>query len=166
MNIRFEEQKDINAVRDVHLDAFEGPGEAKLVDMLREKASPIVSLVAKNEGEVVGHIMFSPVMLGDYDIKIMGLAPVTVLESEQNKGYGAALVNAGLEECKALGYQGVVLLGHAEYYPRFGFRTSTEYSITCEYDVPSEYFMALELVEGAFDDVSGTIKYHPVFAEL
>lgn len=166
MNVRQETEKDHNTVRTVHLDAFEGPGEAKLVDLLREKASPVVSLVAENDGEVVGHIMFSPVTLGDYDIKIMGLAPVAVLESKQKKGYGAALINAGLDECRALGYLGVVLLGHADYYPRFGFRTSAEFDIASEYDVPAENFMALELNEGAFDDVSGIIKYHPVFAEL
>lgn len=166
MNIRKETQNDHDAIRAIHLDAFEGPGEAKLVDMLRAKVSPIISLIAEHKNEVVGHIMFSPVTLDDYEIKIMGLAPVAVFEREQNKGFGSSLINSGLEECKRRGFVGVVLLGHADYYPRFGFKTSTDFDITCEYDVAAENFMALELIEGAFDDISGVIKYHSVFLEL
>ncbi|MBT5187679.1 MAG: N-acetyltransferase [Kordiimonadaceae bacterium] len=167
MKIRFEEKKDYDDVRNIHLSAFDGSGEAQLVELLREKASPIISMVAEEEGgNVVGHIIFSPVTLCDHDIDIMGLAPVAIYPNYQKMGYGTNLIKKGLEECKKMGYQGVVLLGHADYYPRFGFKASIEYGISCEYDVPEENFMALELVEGAFSKVSGKIKYHSAFSEL
>ena len=118
MKIRLEVEKDQDDVRTIHLAAFKGSGEAKLVDLLKEKASPLISLIAEDgEGKIVGHIMFSPVTLSDHYINIMGLGPVAVLPDSQNKGFGAALINKGLEECKKVGAQGVVLLGHADYLP-------------------------------------------------
>lgn len=168
MLIRKEQKDDHVTVREILTMAFEGDGEARLVDGLREKASPIIALVAENEeAAVIGQIMFSPVTIeGQRQAKLMGLAPVSVTPEEQGKGYGAALIKAGLHECRKMGMDGVVLLGHAEYYPRFGFKTSTDYGITTEYNVPAENFMALELRAGSLDGVSGTVKYHPVFAEL
>lgn len=168
MLIRKETKDDYVTVEEVLTMAFEGDGEARLVDALREKASPIISLVVENdEAAVIGQIMFSPVTIaGSADAKLMGLAPVSVSPEEQGKGYGAALIKAGLVECRKMGVDGVVLLGHADYYPRFGFKTSTDFGITCEYDVPAENFMALELKPAALQEISGTIKYHPVFSKL
>jgi putative acetyltransferase len=168
MLIRNEEKDDFVTVSEILTMAFEGNGEARLVSALRDKALPIIPLVAENEeAAVIGQIMFSPVTIdGCEDASLMGLAPVSVTPEEQGKGYGAALIKAGLVECRKNGVDGIVLLGHADYYPRFGFKTSTDFGITCEYDVPPEYFMALELRAGALDCVSGKIKYHPVFAEL
>lgn len=168
MLIRNETKDDYVTVEEVLTMAFEGDGEARLVDALREEASPIISLVAENdEDAVIGHIMFSPVTIeGSADAKLMGLAPVSVTPEEQGKGYGAALIKAGLQQCRKMGVDGVVLLGHADYYPRFGFKTSTDFGITCEYDVPAENFMTCELKPAALQEISGTIKYHPVFSNL
>ncbi|MDG1707792.1 MAG: N-acetyltransferase [Emcibacteraceae bacterium] len=168
MLIRKEEKDDFVTVYEILTMAFEGDGEARLVEKLREKASPIISLVAENEEcAVVGHIMFSLVTIdGCEDANVMGLAPVSVTPEEQSKGYGAALIKAGIQECRNLGMDGIVLLGHAGYYPRFGFQVSTEFDITCEYDVPAENFMALELSNGSLDNISGKVNYHTVFNEL
>jgi putative acetyltransferase len=116
------------------------------------------------DGQIVGHIMFSPVELVDSPArKIMGLAPMAVVPGHQRQGIGSALVRRGLEECNKLGFVAVVVSGHAEYYPRFGFVPSSRFGIGCEYDVPAELFMAIELQPAALRDASGTIKYHRAF---
>jgi putative acetyltransferase len=167
MLIRLEEKHDRAAVDRVNVAAFETPAEAKLVDALREHARPVVSVVAEDDGMIIGHIMFSPVELpGHAQRKIMGLAPMAVAPGNQRQGVGSALVRAGLEKCKQLGFGAVVVLGHAEYYPRFGFVPSTQFGIGCEYDVPEDVFLALELQPGALQGVSGKIKYHPAFSSV
>jgi len=165
--VRAEEQKHWAAVHAVNASAFETPGEANLVDALRKQAHPIVSLVAVDAEIVVGHIMFSPVSLsGHPDLDIMGLAPMAVAPECQRKGIGSALVRAGLDRCKQLGFGAVVVLGHSKYYPRFGFSPSTRFGIGCEYEVPEEVFMVLELLPGYLRGASGTIKYHAAFSNV
>lgn len=167
MLIRDEEQKDWAAVHAVNASAFETPAEADLVDALREQAHPVVSLVALEGGTIVGHIMFSPVSLsGHPGLKIMGLAPMAVVPEQQRKGIGSVLVRAGLERCKHLGFGAVVVLGHSEYYPRFGFSPSARFGIKCEYEVPEDVFMVFELLPGYLRGASGTIKYHAAFSNL
>lgn len=162
--IRREEADDFAAVHALNASAFESPAEANLVDALRRQAHPIVSLVAEDSETVVGHIMFSPVSLtGHPELMIMGLAPMAVMPAHQNKGIGTALVRAGLDECKSLGYGAVVVLGHPRYYPRFGFAPSTRFGIGCEYEAPEDAFMVLELQPGYLSGKSGTIKYHAAF---
>jgi putative acetyltransferase len=105
--------------------------------------------------------MFSPVLLAGHSaLKIMGLAPMAVLPEHQRTGIGSALVRAGLEACSDLGYGAVVVLGHPEYYPRFGFKPSTRFGIGCEYEVPEEVFMAIELQPGYLATASGKVQYH------
>lgn len=96
----------------------------------------------------------------------MGLAPMAVMPAAQRRGIGSALIRSGLERCAQLGYSAVVVLGHPEYYPRFGFVPASRFGIGCEYEVPDEVFMALELEPGALTGMSGTIRYHPAFAEV
>jgi putative acetyltransferase len=164
MIIRPEELKDQDAVSAVNQAAFETPAEAKLVDILRREAYPIVSLVADEYGAIVGHIMFSQVSLtGHPDLNIMGLGPMAVIPEEQRKGIGSALVKAGLEKCKELGSGAVIVLGHPWYYPRFGFVPSINFSISSQYDVPPDVFMVVELQPGYFKDASGIIHYHAAF---
>jgi putative acetyltransferase len=125
------------------------------------------SLVAEDGGAVVGHIMFSPVSLPDHaHLRIMGLAPMAVAPEHQRKGIGSALVRAGLERCKKLGFGAVVVLGHPDYYPRFGFAPSTSRGIGSEYAVPDDAFMVLELAPGYLSGASGKIKYHAAFGSL
>ncbi len=162
--IRPEAASDRAAVRAVNASAFETPAEADLVDALREEAKPIVSLVAEENGVVVGHIMFSPVLLSGHPaLKIMGLAPMAVLPERQRQGIGGDLVRAGLKRCRQLGVGAVVVLGHPAYYPRFGFAPAARFGLDCAYDVPEEAFMALELRPGYLRAASGTVAYHGAF---
>lgn len=167
MQVRLERAADLEAIRDVNRAAFDTPAEAGLVDALRRDAQPFVSLVAEVDGRIVGHIAFSPVTLpGHPTLSLMGLAPVAVLPSHQRQGIGSALVRAGLEECVTLGAAAVIVLGHAEYYPRFGFGPASRFGLRSEYDVPDEVFMVRELTPGALAAATGTVRYHPAFAAV
>lgn len=164
MVIRPEIAADIDGVRRVNQLAFGGEEEARIVDRVRETSGAFVSLVA-DDGHVVGHILFSPVTLASNHARLlMGLGPVAVTPERQRQGIGSALISAGLKECRRVGAGGVVLVGHPEFYPRFGFSRASGYCLTCEFEVPDEVFMALELVGGGFS-AGGLIRYHPAFSE-
>ena len=167
MLIRLEEQKDDAAVRIINISAFNTPAEAGLVEVLRKEARPIISMVAEEDGEVVGHILFSPVNLsGNPGLKIMGLGPMAVLPRCQGRGIGSALVRAGLQRCTEIGFGAVVVLGHPWFYPRFGFVPSVRYGINSDYEVPEDVFMLTELQPGYLEGASGTIHYHPAFKDV
>jgi putative acetyltransferase len=167
MIIRDERPVDVDSIRAVNLAAFETSTEADLVDALRRRATPLISLVAEDGANVVGHILFSPVTLAsEPGLTLMGLAPMAVVPSRQRQGVGASLVREGLDRCRQVNAAGVVVLGHPEYYPRFGFLPAARLFLRCEYDVPEEVFMVRELREGALCGLSGTIRYHPVFGEF
>ncbi len=111
--------------------------------------------------------MFSPVSLpGRPELRIMALGPMAVLPEQQRKGIGSALVRAGLRACEELGTGAIVLVGHPEYYPRFGFAPATHFNISCEYEVPEEVFMLLELQPGYLAGASGQVKYHAAFNDV
>src|SRR5688572_24348028 len=124
--------------------------------MLRAQADPVISLVAHDGDAVVGHIMFTPVSLAGHGGLLMGLAPMAVEPSRQRAGIGSALVRAGLERCKALGAAAALVLGHPGFYAKFGFLPAARFGLGCEYDVPAEVFMALELLPDALRGASGT----------
>ena len=167
MQIRPERRTDIPRIRAVNLEAFETSTEADLVDALRTQAEPIVSLVAEDGEAIVGHILFSPVtLIAHPELRIIGLAPMAVVPAKQRQGIGSALVHEGLKQCRALGFGVVIVLGHAGYYPRFGFMRASHVGLGCEYEVPEEVFMVLELEPGALQGKSGTIRYHPAFASV
>lgn len=163
--IRPESNEDRDAVRAVNTAAFGQPGEADLVDALRDAAEPCISLVADDDGEIVGHIMFSPVSVAGFpDARLMGLAPMAVVPVRQREGIGTDMATAGLERCRQADVAAVVVLGHAEYYPRFGFLPASRCGLESEYDVPDDVFMALELQPDALRDITGTVRFHPAFA--
>ena len=167
MNIRAETDKDKTTIYNINQSAFETSAEAELVVKLCEQVNPIISLVAEEDGKVVGHILFTPVSLINHtELKIMGLAPMAVLPEYQRKGIGAALVQAGLDQCKKIGFGAVVVLGHKSYYSRFGFTPAAHVGLSCEYDVPDEAFMCLELQKDYLNNASGKIKYHPAFKNV
>jgi putative acetyltransferase len=166
MNIREERPVDAERIRAVNLAAFETSAEADLVDALRRHAAPIISLVAEEDSDIVGHILFSPVTLVGEQVTLMGLAPMAVVPARQRQGIGSSLIAEGLERCRRANVAAVVVLGHAEYYPRFGFIPASQRSLQCEYDVPESVFMVRELSEGALRGVSGTIRYHRVFVDF
>lgn len=166
--VREETHADHATVRRVNEAAFGCPNEADLVDVLRENARPHLSLVAEAEGRVVGHIFFSPVVIepDDENFRALGLAPMSVLPEFQSRGVGSQLVRRGLEECRKLGYAAVVVVGHAAYYPRFGFVPARAKGLECEYAVPDDVFMVAELEEGALRGRSGLVKYRPEFGAV
>jgi putative acetyltransferase len=167
--IRPEQKHDIAGIRRVNLAAFETATEADLVDALRQFAQPFISLVAIEADEVVGHIAFSPVTLSlspHQPVSIAGLAPMAVVPVRQRQGIGESLVRAGLDESRRHGFEAVVVLGHADYYPRFGFVRASTFGLRSEYDVPDDVFMVLELNAGALRQHAGTIRYHEVFGNV
>jgi putative acetyltransferase len=167
MLIREEKKEDQDAVYAVNEAAFETSAEARLVNALREQVRSVISLVAENDGEVVGHIMFSPVSLsGHPELTIMGLAPLAVKPVMQKKGIGAALVRAGIARCVERKFGAIVVLGHQEFYGRFGFSPASSFGIKSEYDVPADVFMAMELQPDYLRDAAGTIRYQDAFSQL
>jgi putative acetyltransferase len=162
--IRPETHDDLDAIRAINEAAFGQRFEADLVDALRREAEPFISLVADRRGEILGHICFSPVTIGDDGAsqRCVGLAPMAVLPAAQNSGIGSRLVRAGLDECRRRGLALVVVVGHATYYPRFGFQPASRLGLRCEYDVPDDVFMALRLDETVRP--AGLVKYHQAFA--
>ncbi len=165
MQIRKEDLKDQDSVFAVNSAAFERPYEANIVNILRAKAEPIITLVAEDNDKIVGHIMFSPVLLQKTS-KVMGLAPMAVLPQYQRQGIGILLVKAGLDECRKLDVGAVVVLGHPEYYPRFSFSPAHHFGLECEYEAPEEAFMVKELKHGFLDNASGIVKYHDAFKNV
>lgn len=163
VNVRLEQSSDEDAIRRVNKAAFGQPDEADLVDRLRAQVPAYLGLVATRGGEVVGHIAFTPVTLAppQLDLYVYGLAPMAVLPAHQRTGIGTALVREGLVACRRAGGDAVVVLGHPDYYPRFGFASVA--ALVSEYDVPPEAFMALALTPRALEGVAGVARYHAAF---
>lgn len=165
MHIRAEQPNDREAIRAVNLQAFDAAAEAALVDELHASCIDYLSLVAAENGAIVGHIVFTPMALPDKTagITVTGLGPMAVAPAHQRRGIGSQLITGGVALCRERGYDAIVVLGHSWLYPKFGFRPASRYGIACEYEAPDEAFMALELREGALSGVSGTVRYHAAF---
>jgi putative acetyltransferase len=163
IEIREEQPDDIEAVRRVNTEAFGQPDEAALVDKLRESCDEKVSLVAVDGDDVVGHILFTPATIGD--VRGMGLAPMAVVPERQGDGIGSKLVRAGLVELAERRCPFVIVLGHPEYYPRFGFERASTHGIRSEWDIPNDAFMILVIDEAAMRGVSGLARYRPELSE-
>lgn len=164
MHIRFEQGEDAPRIHDLHRAAFGSTLEADIVDVLRIASVAVISLVAVDESKIVGHILFSPVTLTGADgMRVVALGPMAALPDRQRRGIGSALVNAGIEECRNSGAQAVFVVGHAEYYPRFGFVQAARLGISCKFEVPDDAFMVLELVEGALQGRAGAVHFHEAF---
>jgi predicted N-acetyltransferase YhbS len=143
--------------------------EHYLVSRLRKTNSfiPELSIVAEFKGEIVGHIMLTKLYIkNDANQYIsLALAPVSVLPEYQDRGIGTNLINKSINIAKKLGYKSVIVLGHENYYPRFGFKPASKWGIKAPFDVPDESFMALELNDGSLDGVTGTVVYAKEFFE-
>jgi putative acetyltransferase len=168
VSVRPELPEDREAVFDVNRRAFETPAEATLVDALRPVARPLISLVAVLDGRVVGHILFTPVTIegGAAAGRAMALGPMAVLPELQNRDIGSRLVVVGLEACRDIGVHVVFVLGHREYYPRFGFEPAPPKGLRYKHADFDPYFMAVELSQDALSGLSGNVKYHPQFDAL
>lgn len=166
--IRPEQPGDEPAIHCVHAAAFETDAEAKLVDELRRARAHVVSMVAQVAEQIVGHVLFTKVTVtsdaGDW--AALGLAPVAVLPEFQRQGIGTQLCRAALETCRAQGHGVAIVLGHAEYYPRFGFEPAVKRGIRWEHDVPDDAFMVLQLQPGALAGKIGVVRFHQAFAAV
>lgn len=161
ITIREEKPEDILAIREVNDHAFRQPLEGRLVDVLRENGAVLLSLVAVTNDRVVGHILFSPVTLVSGEQREgAGLGPMAVHPEFQRKEIGTKLISAGVTQLRESGIPFIVVLGHLEYYPRFGFERASGYGVRCQWDVPDEAFMMLPLSERP---KPGLVKYRDEF---
>ena len=172
--IRQETEKDYEISETVVEKAFKNEvysdhKEQFLVAKLRKSNVfvPELSLVAETNEEIVGHIMFTKLLIKDGEVKYgsLALAPVSVLPEYQNKGIGSKLILQGLKISKEMGFESIIVLGHDKYYPRFGFSPASKWGIEAPFDVPNESFMALELEDGSLERVTGTVAYSKEFFE-
>jgi putative acetyltransferase len=163
MVIRAEEARDQQAIWTVERDAFGRNDEADLVDNLRSAVAVTLSLVAELDGNIVGHILFSPMTLDGEPAPIVALGPVAVTPAQQKTGIGAELIKVGLDRCREMGSELCVLLGHPSYYPRLGFVSADAHCLTNNLNVSGDPFMVFELVEGALARTSGEVAFHPAF---
>ncbi|MBT2636949.1 N-acetyltransferase [Bacillus sp. ISL-39] len=167
--IRPENTGDVTGIRELNVLAFNnGENEASLVELIRESEHFIsnLSLVAvKDDGEIIGHILFSVIHLvtDEGTVATLGLAPMAVKPNYQNSGIGSDLVKEGIKACKDLGYEHVLVLGHPNFYPRFGFSPTSQFGILPPFPVPEEVFMALELKKDSLTGLQGKIEYPPAF---
>lgn len=163
MIIRTETQIDIKGIEEVTLAAFTGlfsdnPTEHLIVNGLREAGVLFLSLVAKQDGQIVGHVAFSPVLINREDKGWYGLGPISVLPELQKQGIGSALIKEGLSKIREMGAKGCVLEGSPDYYQRFGFKSYS--GLTYEFAPEPKYFMALPFYE---EVPEGKVDFHEAF---
>ncbi|KMY48749.1 GNAT family N-acetyltransferase [Peribacillus loiseleuriae] len=172
ITIKQETSSDYRTVETLIKSAFETAeytdhDEHNLVARLRKSDAliPELSLLAMIENDIVGHILFTKVTIHNGKEKrlSLALAPVAVLPNYQGKGIGSKLILEGINRAKSLGFGSVIVLGHKDYYPRFGFVPASKYGIMAPFEVPNEAFMALELKSGALHSVTGTVEYAKEF---
>ena len=170
IQIEKEQPDDIDGIRQVNLAAFDGSGEADVVDQLRAACPNFLSLVAKSEGSIVGHILFTPVQIvkdAGGLIEGMGLAPMAVLPDYQGRGIGSALVREGLRRLDSANVPFVIVLGHPSFYPRFGFERASKFNVRSSYEnVPDDVFMIHIFDTDRMAGVSGTAYYQPEFDQV
>lgn len=170
-DIREEQTGDRTQVRRINEEAFETQIEADLVDRLRESCGNLLSLVAKVDKLPVGHILFSPVTIEAVEasppgtgLEGMGLGPMAVLPEYQGRGIGSQLVREGLGRLREAEVPFVIVLGHPEYYPRFGFQQASRYGIRCQWEgVPDAAFMIWIFDETGLGNVTGVARYRDEF---
>ena len=165
IHIRAEQPGDEIAIANLNDAAFGQFDESRLIDAIRQARHSTLSLVAVEGERIVGHILFTPVTVDSPGLSIsaLGLGPMAVLPELQRRGIGSKLVEAGLGECRRNGCQAVVVVGHPEFYPRFGFRPGASYGLRCQFAVPDEVFMVAELTTGTLIGRSGLVRYLPEF---
>ncbi len=163
LTIRPETPSDYPAITEVNDLAFGQPAEGKLVEDLRKNPKFVteLSFVAETNEEIVGHILFFPIVIRSVagkEKETISLAPLAVRPEFQKQGIGGKLIRKGLKACRQLGYDSVIVFGHPEYYPKFGFRPAGTWNIKDTFGAPAEAFMALELKEGGLEGASGIVE--------
>lgn len=165
VQIRPESPDETAAVHALTARAFGRVAEADLNDLLRTQGKATLSLVAEEAGRIVGHAMFSPVLL-DAEPRGVALGPISVEEACRRRGIARALIESGLATLRAEGWDFVMLLGSPRLYPRFGFVPGKTVGLRSDEDVPDDEFMVFELRTGALDGVSGVARFAPEFHEV
>ena len=174
ISVRQEESSDFEEVFKIIKEAFKNEPfsdftEHFLVERLRKSKDfvPELSIVAILENEIIGHILLTKVKINNIEESFhsLALAPVSVKPSFQNKGVGGQLILQAHAKAIELGYKSIILLGHEDYYPRFGYQKSSVFGIKLPYDVPDENCMAVELVENGLAGVNGLVEYPKEFNE-
>jgi putative acetyltransferase len=164
IEIRTEEPQDQDSIHRLNVAAFEDTAEAVIVDKLRGSCEDFLSFVAVENEIVVGHILFSPVTVDGCGIVGMGLAPMSVLPSHQRQGIGSQLVRHGLQYLQQSSCPFVIVVGHPEYYPRFGFEAASKYHFLCQWEgVPDEAFMVVVFDSGALPEAGSVVRYRDEF---
>jgi putative acetyltransferase len=166
VDVRPEHPGDAAAVARINREAFGGEVEAELVERLRADGETVVSLVADEDGDLVGHILFSrlPITHDGQVLEAVALAPMAVRPGWQRQGLGGRLVREGLAACAERGARAAVVVGHPEYYPRFGFSADAARGIAAPY-AGSDAFMALRLDDSS-EPLTGVARYAAAFAAL
>ena len=168
--IKFRQEKpgDQLSIRCVNEQGFGTSEEADLVDALREANAIIMSMVALDGEDIIAHILFTEVFVKQADTQFtaLGLGPMAVLPTHQRKGIGTQLLKIALDKCRRLDYDFVVVLGHPEFYSKFGFSPAKPHGISCEVNAPDEAFMVLELRENGLAGRSGTVHYRDEFRDV
>jgi putative acetyltransferase len=167
MNIVPEQPAHRPAVLELNRLAFKGDAESRLIKNLARDNSILASFVAVDGGEVVGHILFSPLhlMVNGKRIDAVALAPMCVIPGRQRQGIGTQLVGHGIEEMKSAGLAAIIVLGHVNFYARFGFRHDLAKNLACSFN-QYDAFMGLELIEGCLAGNAGTCRYARAFELL
>jgi predicted N-acetyltransferase YhbS len=169
VTIRHELPDDYHSITQLNDLVFGGKNEGELIINLRKTESFIneLSIIAIHNDSIAGQILFYPVTIKSNGkmISTLALAPMAALPDCQRKGIGSKLVEYGLQKSRELGFESVIVLGHSEYYPRFGFKPANSWNIYSDFDVPDEVFMAMELREGALADSAGKVLYPKEYME-
>jgi len=170
IQIRPEHKNDISAISMINDMAFGQEAEGNLIVKLRKNKNFIkdLSLVACMGNEIIGHILFSKIVIKNdtEEFESLALAPMAVIPEFQGLGIGSQLINKGLQKAIKLGYESVIVLGHENYYTRFNFTPASQFQISCPFEVPDTNFMAIELKKGNLDKVSGCVVYPKEFKDL
>lgn len=162
IEIREESPDDIAAIREVNRLAFGQGLEGQVVDALRANGGVVLSLVAVSDGKIVGHILYSPAVVGAF--RGAALGPMAVLPDYQRQGLGSQLVTTGNRRIGEAGHPFVIVLGHPQFYPRFGFTPASARSIRCQWDVPDDVFMVLILDSTKTEGMTGLAQYRSEFS--
>jgi len=168
--VETETEDDYEQITRLHIAAFNGDAEAKLVEKLRKMPIYVsnLSLVAKYENRIIGHVLLYPIKINNGKEKnnSLALAPISVLPKFQHKGVGGRLIKKGVEEAQKLGFKSIIVVGHSEYYPRFGFKKASKYGISAPFDVPDTAFLAIELEKNGLKNCGGIVEYPREFMEV
>jgi putative acetyltransferase len=154
----------MQAIREVNGRAFGQEQEGAIVDALRASGASLLSLVARLDDRIVGHILYSPVDLGGLGGAALG--PMAVLPEQQRQGIGSRLVEAGNQRLAEAGFPFIVVVGHPDFYPRFGFQPARTFGLACEWDVPADVFMVKVLDGARMGGATGLVRYRPEFSSV